>query len=340
MGVKLHRLYGRCSVGSPPEWSGQSMRILITDQNFGDDARLERELAADAGVELEVASCRDEEDVAAAIASCGPDALVVQFVPVGPTALADPGSLRAIVRCGIGVDNIDLAAAAAAGVAVARVPDYCIDEVADHTLALVLAVERGIPALVADKSWNFRAGGAFRRLRGRTFGLVGFGQIARAVAARASGFGFRVAAHDPALDDEVIRAGGAEPRSFEALLRGADVLSVHVPLTAETRGLIGARELALLPSGAVVVNTARGGIVDEAALADALRSGRLHGAALDVLTVEPPPADHPLRGVPEVLLTPHAAWYSEEAIPELRRKAFEAAVELVSGGKPVGLVTA
>jgi D-3-phosphoglycerate dehydrogenase len=316
------------------------MRILITDQNFGDDARLERELAAAAGVEVRVATCTDEDDVAAAVAGHEPDALVVQFAPIGRVALAAAGSVRAIVRCGIGVDNIDLAAAADAGIAVARVPDYCVDEVADHTLALVLAIERGIPALVADGDWNFRAGGALRRLRGLTFGLVGFGQIARAVAARAAGFGYRVAAHDPALDDDAIRAGGAEPRPFDELLRGADVLSVHVPLTESTRSLVGAEELALLPQGAVVVNTARGGIVDEGALADALVSGHLRGAALDVLTAEPPPADHPLRGVPRLLLTPHAAWYSEEAIPELRRKAFEAAVDLVRGGTPPGRVTA
>lgn len=316
------------------------MRILITDQNFGDDARVERELAADAGVDLRFAECTDEADVAAAVADCAPDALVVQFVPVGRVALAGATSVRGIVRCGIGVDTIDLAAAAEAGIPVARVPDYCIDEVADHTLALVLAVERAIPALAADDGWNFRAGGALRRLRGRTFGVLGFGQIARAVAARAAGFGYRVAAHDPALADEAIRAGGAEPRSFEELLRGADVLSVHAPLTDSTRGLVGRAELALLPEEAVVVNTARGGIVDEDALVDALRAGRLRGAALDVLTTEPLPPDHPLRRVPGLLLTPHAAWYSEEAIPELRRKAFEAAVDLARGGTPAGLVTA
>ena len=316
------------------------MRILITDQNFGDDARLERELAAGAGVDLQVAECADEEDVAAAIAAFAPDALVVQFVPVGRVALAGATSVRGIVRCGIGVDTIDLAAAAEAGIAVARVPDYCVDEVADHTLALVLAVERRLPALLADGGWNFRAGGAIRRLRGRTFGLLGFGQIARAVAGRAAGFGYRIAAHDPALDDDAIRAGGAEPRSFEELLRGADVLSVHVPLTASTRGLLGRDELALLPDGAVVVNTARGGIVDEDTLVDALAGGRLRGAALDVLSGEPLPPDHPLRRVPGLLLTPHAAWYSEEAIPELRRKAFEAAVDLVRGGTPAGLVKA
>jgi D-3-phosphoglycerate dehydrogenase / 2-oxoglutarate reductase len=316
------------------------MRILITDQNFGDDARVERELAADAGVDLRFAECTGEADVAAAVADCAPDALVVQFVPVGRVALAGATSVRGIVRCGIGVDTIDLAAAAEAGIPVARVPDYCIDEVADHTLALVLAVERAIPALAADDGWNFRAGGALRRLRGRTFGVLGFGQIARAVAARAAGFGYRVVAHDPALADEAIRAGGAEPRSFEELLREADVLSVHVPLTDSTRGLVGRAELALLPEGAVVVNTARGGIVDEDALVDALRAGRLRGAALDVLTTEPLPPDHPLRRVPGLLLTPHAAWYSEEAIPELRRKAFEAAVDLARGGTPAGLVTA
>jgi D-3-phosphoglycerate dehydrogenase len=309
------------------------MRILISDQNFGDDAALERRLAAAVGVELAVEDCRDEAGVAAALARHRPDALIVQFAPVGRTALGEAGGLRAIVRCGIGVDNVDVRAAAERGIAVARIPDYCVDEVADHTLALVLAVERGTMALandVAAGNWSFRASGRLRRLRGRTFGLVGYGQIARAVAERARSFGYAVAAHDPAFDDLY---------SLEELLRRADVLAVHVPLTDETRGMIGRDELALLPRGAIVVNTARGGIVDEDALLEALEAGTLRGAALDVLAVEPPPPDHPLRRAPNLVLTPHAAWYSEEAIEELRRKAVESALALVRGERPVGLVT-
>jgi D-3-phosphoglycerate dehydrogenase len=319
------------------------MRILVSDQNFGDDAQLERRLAAEAGVELVVVSCSSEQEVAEALERHRPDALLVQFAPVGRNALRAAGGLRAIVRCGVGVDNVDVAAAAERGIVVARVPDYCVDEVADHTLALVLAVERGVVGLAAAAdagSWSFRASGPLRRLRGRTLGLVGFGRIAQEVAARARGFGLAVAAHDPFLPDGDVRGLGAEPLGFGALVARSDILSVHVPLTDSTRGLVDAEVLARLPAGAILVNTARGGLVDEEALAAALRSGRLRGAALDVLESEPPAPGHPLAGAPNLLLTPHAAWYSEEAIVELRRKAVESTLALLRGERPSGVVAA
>jgi len=300
------------------------MRILISDQNFGDDARLERSLVEAAGGELVVAACRSEADVAEALAAHRPDAMLVQFAPVGARALARANGLAAIVRYGVGLDNVDVRAAEAAGIAVAAVPDYCVDEVADHTLALLLAVERGIVTLAAGATagaWDFRAAGRVRRLRGRTLALVGFGRIARAVAERARGFGFRVVAFDPAVPDAAVP-------TLDELLRQADVLSVHVPLREATRGLIGARELELLPAGAVVLNTSRGGIVDEEALAAALAAGRLRGAGLDVLAEEPPLPDHPLRSLSNVVLTPHAGWFSETSILELRRKAVETVLEL------------
>jgi D-3-phosphoglycerate dehydrogenase / 2-oxoglutarate reductase len=319
------------------------MRILVTDHNFGDDAALERELVAAAGGELAAEQCRAEDEVAAAIARHRPDAMLVQFAPIGAGALEAPGALRAIVRYGVGVDNIDTAAAAAAGIRVARVPDYCIDEVADHTIALLLAVERGIVTLArqtAAGGWDFRAAGPVRRLRGRTLALLGFGRIAQAVAERAAALGLRIVAHDPAIAPDDVRRLGAEPLSLDEALAAADVLSVHVPLTKATRHLVGARELALLPPGAVVLNTSRGGLVDEEALADALSSGRLRGAGLDVLATEPPPAGHPLRRAPGAILTPHAAWYSDAAVEDLRRKAVEAAMALLAGRSPAGEVAA
>jgi D-3-phosphoglycerate dehydrogenase len=320
------------------------MQILISDQNFGDDARLEREVAEKAGVEVAVANCRDEDDVVDALERHRPDVLLVQFAPVGRRALASAqGRLGAVVRYGVGVDNVDLVAATELGIAVARIPDYCLDEVADHTLALVLAVERGIVPLARDVEaggWSFRAAGVVRRLRGRTFGLLGFGQVARRVASRAAGFGYRVLAHDPALPADDVRAGGAEPRALDELLGEADVLSVHAPLTDATRGLLDARALELLHQGAIVVNTARGGIVDESALVEAVARGRLRGAALDVLEQEPPGLDDPLRRTPGILLTSHSAWYSQEAIVDLRRKAIETALALARGEQPTGLVSA
>ena len=318
------------------------MRILISDENFGDDAEIERRVAGTAGVEIALESCRNEDDVVQALLRHRPEVLLVQFAPVGRTALASANGLRGVVRYGVGVDNVDLEAAADHGVAVARIPDYCLDEVADHTLALVLALERGLVRLareVTDGGWTFRAAGSVRRVHGRTLGLLGFGEIARRVADRASAFGYRVEAHDPALAGADIRARGVDPRSFEDLLRRSDVLSVHVPLTEATRRLLDARTLALLPEGAIVVNTARGGIVDEDALVAAVAARRLRGAGLDVLEHEPPPSDHPLRHTPGILLTPHAAWYSEEAIADLRHKAISTAIGLLRGERPAGLVT-
>ena len=309
------------------------MRILIADQNFGDEARVERELIEAAGADLAVADCRSEEDVAAALARYRPDALLVQFAPVGARALAAADGLTAIVRYGVGVDNVDVRAAEAAGVSVGRVPDYCVDEVADHTIGLLLAVERGIVALAAQTGaggWDVRAVAPVRRLRGLRLGLVGFGRIGCAVARRAAAFGLRVGAFDALVSDADVRTAGAEPVGFQDLLRSSDVVSLHVPLTDETRGLIGRDELELLPEGAIVLNTARGGLVDEDALAEALWAGKLRGAGIDVVASEPPPPDHPLRSAPGAVLTPHAAWYSETAILELRRKAVETALALAS----------
>jgi D-3-phosphoglycerate dehydrogenase len=299
------------------------VRILITDQNFGDGAEIERRLVQAAGGELVLEDCKSEADVAEALARHRPDAVLVQFAPVGERALREANGLTGIVRYGVGVDNIDTGAAEALGIVVGAVPDYCVEEVADHTIGLLLAVERGIPALAEQTrsdGWDFRAAGRVRRLDGLMLGSVGWGRIARAVARRAEAFGLRAAAHDPAYPETL---------SLEDLLSQADVLTLHVPLTDDTRGLIGARELALLPEGAVVLNTARGGLVDEEALLAALESGRLRGAGLDVLATEPPPPGHPLRRNEKVVLTPHAAWYSEAAVVELREKAVATALGMV-----------
>jgi D-3-phosphoglycerate dehydrogenase / 2-oxoglutarate reductase len=299
------------------------VRILVTDQNFGDDAEIERRLVQAAGGELVLEDCKTEADVADALQRHRPDALLVQFAPIGERALQDGNGLAGIVRYGVGVDNIDTQAAEAHGIAVGAVPDYCVEEVADHTIGLLLAVERGIVALAEQTragGWDFRAGGRVRRLQGLTLGSVGWGRIARAVGARAEALGLRVAAHDPAYPETL---------SLDEVVRQADVLTLHVPLTDATRGLVGARELAMLPEGAIVLNAARGGLVDENALAAALASGHLGGAGLDVMASEPPPPDHPLRRMESVVLTPHTAWYSEAAVVELREKAVATVLEMV-----------
>jgi D-3-phosphoglycerate dehydrogenase / 2-oxoglutarate reductase len=299
------------------------VRILVTDQNFGDGAEIERRLVQAAGGELVLEDCKSEADVAEALARHHPDALLVQFAPVGERALRNANGLAGIVRYGVGVDNIDTRAAEAQGIAVAAVPDYCVEEVADHTIGLLLALERGIVALAAQTragGWDFRAAGRVRRLRGLTLGSIGWGRIARAVGGRAEALGLQVAAHDPAYPETL---------ASDDVLRRADVLTLHVPLTDATKGLVGEREFALLPEGAIVLNAARGGLIDEDALVAALDSGHLGGAGLDVLASEPPPPDHPLRRMENVVLTPHAAWYSETAVVDLREKAVATVLGMV-----------
>jgi D-3-phosphoglycerate dehydrogenase len=224
---------------------------------------------------------------------------------------------------------------------VVNVPDYCVDEMADHTLALLLAQVRGVVELdrsVREGEWDYQAAGELRRVADVRLGIVGFGRIGRAVAARARALGMRVTVHDPLVSDDDVRADGARPASLEDLLRASDAVTVHAPLTPATRGLIGADELALLPRGAVVVNVSRGPLVDTEALLDALRRGHLGGAALDVLDVEPPTADAPAPSAPRLVVNPHAGWYSERASERAVLRAAEAVRDVIEGRRPAAAV--
>ncbi|MCY3805317.1 MAG: C-terminal binding protein, partial [bacterium] len=245
---------------------------------------------------------------------------------------------RIIARTGIGIDTVDLAAATAKGIVVTNVPEYCEDEVSDHAMALMLALARNVTrgnALVHGGGWSLAEVKPIYRLRGRTVGLVGFGKIARLVAGKAQGFGLDVLAYDPYVDPVEAALTGAELTSFEELLARSDFVSVHAPLTPETRHIIGAEALAMMRPEAVVVNTARGGLVDVAALAEALDRGAIAGAGLDVLPDEPPAADLPLYGRPNVILTPHTAFYSEESVLDLQVKAAQQVALVLSGQDPV-----
>nr|WP_279589946.1 NAD(P)-dependent oxidoreductase [Frigoribacterium faeni] len=237
--------------------------------------------------------------------------------------------LRIVARHGVGLDTVDVAAAAELGVEVTTTPAANSRSVAELAVALLMVTRRGLgPALTgagggtSASSSTDRSGMTGRELAGATLGLLGHGRIAQLVAGVArDGLGMRVVAHDPHLDDAAIRAAGAEPAGLDDLLRASDALSVHVPLTDATRGLVSTRELALLPAGAVVVNTSRGGVVDEEALLASLESGHLAGAGLDVTTVEPLPADHPLRHRPDVVLTPHVGGQTHEAMSRVGHEA-------------------
>jgi len=305
-------------------------RVIVTDHVFG-GLDIERAVLEPLGAEVVMAPAADEDTLVGLFAG-GVDGLLVCFAPVGERvvrAAADAGC-RVISRYGIGFDNVDVETASANGIVVTRVPDYCLDEVADHALALLLSAARGISAGQAE----VRGGGwtvprDVRRLRGRRLALVGVGQIGLRLAERAAALGLQVVAYDPFVREWPLGIERAE--TLEEALAEADVVSLHAPMTPENEGLIGEAAIAAMRRAPIVVNTARGGLVDLEAATAALQDGRLSGLALDVVDPEPLPADHPLRTHPRAIITPHMAFYSVEAEQELQRRAAEEVARALRG---------
>ena len=265
------------------------------------------------------------------------DAVMIGLQNFDAALIASMRRCRIISRFGIGYDNIDVDAATEAGIWVARVPDYGWEAVSDHALALFLACVRDLGVL--DR--RARAGQPGRRrpmflVRGRTFGVIGCGGIGSVLVRKLAGFGLaRILVHDPYMTAEQVAAAGGEAVDLETLLRESDFVSLHTPLTDQTRGMIGAAQLALMKSSAVLVNTSRGAVVDETALAAALADGTIAAAGLDVFETEPLPVDSPLTGLDNVILTNHLAWYTEEASVELASKAARNISEVLSGRPPL-----
>ena len=308
--------------------------VAVTDHVFPDLEPTRRVLGA-VGAEIRSAASRDAADVLAVARDA--DAVINCFAQLPGELIDRFERCRIIARTGIGLDTIDVEAATARGIVVTNVPEYCEDEVSDHAMALLLALARNITrgnAEVHGGGWALDGIKPVYRLRGRTTGLVGFGKIARLVAAKAQAFGMHVVASDPFVDPAEAAASNVELTSLEDLLARSDFVSVHTPLTPATRNLIGTEALSMMRPGAVVINTARGGLVDVAALAEALDRGAVAGAALDVLPDEPPPEDLPLYGRPNVILTPHAAFYSEESMIDLQSKAAQQVALVLSGEDP------
>ncbi|GAA1845360.1 C-terminal binding protein [Actinomadura bangladeshensis] len=312
--------------------------VVITDSDLPGDEP-ERILEA-AGLRVRRASCRTAEDVAEAARDA--TALLVQWAPVTAPVLARLERLRFVSRLGIGYDMIDLAAATARGVAVANTPDYCVEEVAAHTIAMVAALARRLPVLdraVRDGRWSAAGDGAGAlRPSKATVAVIGFGRIGSLAAAHAAALGFRVVVHDPNVAEEAVRAAGHEPAGLAPALAAADIVTLHVPLTERTRHLLNGESIARMRPGVLIVNTCRGGLIDEGALAGALATGHVAGAALDVFELEPLPADSPLRGAPGVLLTPHAAWYSPDSLAELPRRAARQIADFLGGRTVTSIV--
>lgn len=308
------------------------MKVLITDFNYS-DVELERRILGEVGLEVVEAQCRTEEDVIEA--GRGVSALLTTYAPVTARVMDELPELRMVSRYGVGYDVVDVEAARERGVWVANVPDYGTEEVAAHALSLAFALLRHLRLYdhdVRSGRWHPQSTGQLYRLRNLTLGVVGVGRIGGTFARRAAPWFGRTLGCDPYLD---AWPEGVEPASLEEVFSESLLVSLHAPLDEETSGLVDRRLLERMPEGSYLVNTARGGLIVMDDLLWALEEGPLAGAALDVLPQEPPPADHPLLGNPNVILTPHTAFYSVEAEEEARTKAARNVVAWAKEGRPL-----
>lgn len=310
-----------------------SLLVAVADSVFP-NLDLARAVVSRAGAELRLASQPTPEGIVAAAKDA--DGLLVTYAKITADMIGQMKKCRIISRFGIGVDNVDIEAATRAGIVVTKVPDYCIDEVSDHTMALLLSLIRKIPfssARAHAGRWEMPAVAPIHRMRGTVLGLVGFGRIPQLVAPKANAFGMRVMASDPYVPLNVMEQAGVGRLEFAELLKISDYISIHSPLLPETYHLFSTDVFRQMKPGALLVNTSRGPVVDEAALAAALDAKQIAGAALDVLEQEPP-VSSPLFGRDNVILTPHTSFYSVESLEELQTKAAEEVVRVLSGQPP------
>ncbi|HVX12660.1 MAG TPA: C-terminal binding protein [Pirellulales bacterium] len=308
------------------------MKVVVTDYTFP-SLDIETALLAPLGCELIGRQCKTPSETAAAVADA--DCVVAQFAPIDASVVAAMQKARLIVRYGIGVDNIDLPATRERGIPVCNVPDFCIDEVADHTLAFVLAATRQVLTncrAVCAGEWRLAVPiEQMRTLRDLTVGIVGCGRIGRAVVQRLSPFGCRMLGYDPVLSDADATALGIELRTLADLYAESDIITLHCPATAATRGMIDAAAIARMKPGVILVNVARGALIDSAALLEGLRQSRISAVALDVFDPEPIPPGHPLLTLPNVILAAHIASASPKAVRRLRETVAQTVACLVRG---------
>jgi len=313
-------------------------KVVVTDYGFP-NLDQEKEILEPLGIRLVSGQCRTEEETAQLCA--GADAVLTQWAPISRKVIEALTSCKVIVRYGIGVDNVDVDAARERKIPVVNVPDYAINEVADHALSLLLASVRKIPRIVDQVKqgiWNIAPCPPIMGLEGKTLGLAGFGNIARAVAKRAQAFGLNIVAFDPKLAPNVFKEASVVQVHWHQLLEQSDILSVHLPLTKETHHLFNRDAFSRMKSTAYLVNTSRGGVVHTEALIEALEQGSITGAALDVLEQEPIQANSRLLQFENVMVTSHCAWYSESSLRRLQEYAAMEVKRVFSGEMPKHVV--
>jgi D-3-phosphoglycerate dehydrogenase len=305
--------------------------IAITDHIFPSQD-IEKEAAMRLGAELVIGNCQHEDEVLDLVKNA--DAILTTFAPVTAKVVSSLTRCRVIVRYGVGVDNVAVDEATRKGIYVCNVPDYCVDEVSDHALAMMLSLARRLPVLdknVKNGHWDFRPFRPFFRIKGRTLGVLGLGRIARALCIKAESLGLNLIAYDPYVEEHMLANLKIRLVSFDQLLEESDFLSIHCPLTPETQGIIGRNAFPKMKPHAILINVARGGVVDEESLVEALQTGQIGGAGLDVLSKEPIPKDHPLLKFDNVILTPHSAFYSEESTADLQKRAVDEVIRSFMG---------
>ncbi|MBS70835.1 MAG: hydroxyacid dehydrogenase [Rhodobiaceae bacterium] len=309
--------------------------VVVTDSPFPSLDPAKKALE-DANAEVVQAPSSSEEDIIKAAENA--DAILVTYAKLNENILRSLKNCKAIGRFGIGVDNIDLKVAGELGISVNYVPDYCLDEVSDQAMAMIISMARKIPQsnkLVQSGRWEMPAVVPMYRLRGKTVGLIGFGNIPRLMTPKAQAFGFNVIASDPYAPKELFEKYGVESVSMDELYERSDFISVHAPLLPETKGLVNKDAFKKMKDTAIIVNTARGPLINEKDLIEALDKNEIGGAGLDVVETEPLPENSPLIGRDNVILAPHTAFYSVEALEELQTKAASDVARVLNGEEPV-----
>ncbi|MEA4934839.1 MAG: C-terminal binding protein [Lawsonibacter sp.] len=307
--------------------------VCVSDERHA-SYEIEQKMIESIGAELKLCHCEDEDDL---IEQCGnADAILLDLAPMTAKAIAGLKNCKVISRYGVGYENVDLDAATARGIQVTYVPDYCMEDVSDHALALMLSCLRHIPMRdrkIRAGEWNLQE--TSFRLVGKTLGIIGAGRIARALIRKTSGFGLReIVAYDPYLSTEELAQIGVRKVELDELLRISDIISLHLHVTDETRGIINAQALSKMKSSAILINVSRGPLIDDAALLDALKNNAILAAGLDTHNHEPLGADSPFCRLDNVILTDHTAYSTKEGIEELKTKAAQNIIDVLTGIPP------
>ena len=315
-----------------------NFRVLITDYAWS-SIEPERQVLAEIGTALIIAETGDEEELLTYAPKV--DGILTCWKPVSARVIADAKKCKIIGRYGIGLDNIDVESATEHGIIVTNVPAYCVDEVSDHAIALLLACARNIPLYniaVKNGTWDQNIGHQMYRLRGKTVGVIGFGRITKALIPKVLALGLKVNVYSPRTSAEIIKQYKADKVTFDELLKTSDFVSIHAPLTAETQHMFSHDAFRAMKSTAFLINAARGGIVHSSALTEALKNGEIAGAGLDVLETEPPDLGESLLQLDNVIITPHAAFISDESIHELEITAATCVLQVLTGELPDTIV--